>query len=184
MNKIDKDRLRKAARFVGGVVAAAIVLLAVSIIFVSLTGAHTGAVGVVSAANNTSTTNQSIQDKAPYYRNQSTTVDSESWMAGRNNATLDNVIHYATRIGTFVIGNQQMAGGVGYAGPLVLGLVILGVFMGALAGTRPGSVGGGVLAIIIAGGLVDAGLAPQWMFAIVLFALGAVGTSVYLRSVR
>lgn len=138
----------------------------------------------VAQQNNTTNNSTNVSSYAPYYANESTDVNNESWMSGRENATLDNVVHMATRLGPFVIGDTTAPGDVGSAGMLVLGLVIGGTLLGTMAGANVGSVGGSTLAFIVAAGLVGTGLAPAWMWAVLLMGLGLIGTAVFLRAVR
>jgi hypothetical protein len=119
---------------------------------------------------------------APYYNNSTTDVPNETWMDGREDATLDNTTHYLTRVVSFVIGGGVGAQGGGAAGPLVAGLSVFGVVLGVVARGRTGSVGGGVMAIVAAAALVSAGFAPTWMYAVVVIALGLVLAGVFIRN--
>lgn len=119
---------------------------------------------------------QYANETADYYNNSSTSVNSSDWIDGRTNATVDNYAHFVSRLSTFVIG-----GGSGSDNVVLTGLfaaMALGM-IAALAGV--GVVGGAVLAIIVAGALVIAGFAPMWLYAIALFMLGALGTSLLRR---
>lgn len=140
------------------------------------------------AANETNDTNgTNVSDEAPYYANQTPSVKNESWMDGRENATLDNVFHYASRFGTFVIGSGSDSTNVDdprSAGPLLVGVVLLGAIMGTAVGSGVGSVGGGVLSMVGLFGLVAVDVAPTWVYAVGLFGLGIVLSAVFKRAVR
>lgn len=124
---------------------------------------------------------QANNTTADYYNNTTTVVGNASWMAGHEDATLANTTHFLTRLATFVIGD----GGSGAAaGTLFTGLIIFGVVGAMTAGSRPGMVGGAVLGVGSIAGLVAAGFAPQWLYAVVLFVLGIIGTAVYRRATR
>lgn len=125
------------------------------------------------AAQTNNTTN--VSDVAPYYENESTQVDNQSWMNGRQNATLDNIVHYATRIGPFIIGGTgTSAQGGGYVGPAMISLFFLGFILSMLLSSRAGVVGSVTIAIAAGGGLASAGVAPGWLFAVALFVVGAI----------
>lgn len=130
-------------------------------------------VSAVSAAPNNTTV-------APYYENQSTMVDNESWMDGRTEPTLDNQTHYLTRMSSFVIGERQAQGG-GWAGILLTAIVALGVMIGATVGANLGLVGGATLSVISIRALVGAGLAPPWIMAVALILLGIAATAALRR---
>lgn len=134
--------------------------------------------GPAAAAGNSS----NLSSLAPYYSNNSTVVDNSSWMAGHKKATLDTVINLITRIGPYLIGSGYSAqGGIGFAGNLIMGILVFGVFVGASMGTNIGSVGGSVLAIAFAAALMTVGLMPQWLFAVILIGLGTVAAIVLIR---
>lgn len=123
-------------------------------------------------------------DAAPYYENNTTHVDNESWMAGREDPTLDNVLHYATRVGGFVIGLGDTTASGTAAGTLAFGLIIAGAMGGTLMGSGVGPVGGSVLGLIGLAGLISVGLAPAWTLAVSLVAVGIVLTLVVVRPFR
>ena len=130
-------------------------------------------------------TTESVDEKAPYYDGANTEVQNESWMQGRDRATLENVLHLASRFGTFVVGGGESAqGGIGSAGPLLVGTVLLGAMIGASVRSGVGSVGGGVLSIAGIVGLQAIDVAPSWLYPVVLFGLGIVLSSVFKRAIR
>lgn len=155
-----------------------VAVLALAGVVLAATVVGIGMLSGATAANN-STTN--VDDVAPYYANNSTEVNNESWMSGHENATLDNMVSMATRVGGFVIGNQQAQDGVGPANGLVLALVVFGVVATAGARSRVGTVGGIVLGIASAATLSTVGLAPRWLFAIIVFGVGLVAAAALLR---
>lgn len=138
------------------------------------------AMGTPAAAANNST----INETAPYYTNQSSNVGSSSWFAGIEEVSLPSIGTMATRTLEFMIGpGQAIPGGDGgLSGPIIMGLVIVGVIMGSVAGTRIGAPGGAVVTLVGTFGLISMGLAPQWLKIVVLGLLGLVTTAAILRS--
>ena len=157
----------------------AIVALAVIVLAATVAGIVWLPGNQVAAANNETTS--SLDEKAPYYADNTSDVNNESWMAGHENATLDNVVSMATRVGGFVIGTRQAQGGVGPANGLVLALLVFGVVATAGSRSRVGTVGGSVLGIAAAATLSVAGLAPSWLFAVIMFGVGLVAAAALLR---
>lgn len=129
-------------------------------------------------------TGANVSDKAPYYDNQSDQVRNETWMDNRTEPTLDNTTHYLTRVGGFVIGQQPAQGGVGPAGVMLLSLVLFGSFVGLSEGRSVGPIGGAVLAVALASGVATVGLAPHWIYAVVIMGLGLVLAAVAIRIFR
>jgi len=177
-NTTDRDRYRSARRRVAaGVLAVAAVIIAAGL--VAPAGASTA--GVAAQENNTT----NISDVASYYDNESAVVANESWMDGREIWTLDNGLNYLSRLSTFVIGSGHTAqGGAGSAGALVTGLVVFGVFAGMVVGSGVGAVAGAVLAVATTVGVIQIGLAPAWLYAVVLFLLGGLATTAFVRALR
>jgi len=156
-------------------------LLAVAVVAATVAGISMlpGAPFSATAAND-SPTNPN-ETKAPYYADNDTHVNNESWMNGHENATLDNVVSMATRVSGFVIGNRDAQGGAGPANGLVLALVVFGVVATAGGRSRVGTVGGSVLGIAAAAALSAVGLAPSWLFAVIMFGVGLVAAAALLR---
>lgn len=132
-----------------------------------------GVAGGLAVQNNTTA--------APYFANQSTQVDNESWMEGREEPTLDNSTHMLTRLSSFVIGEQRAQGG-GWAGILITAIVTLGVMLGATFGADLGPIGGATLSVVAIRALVGAGLAPPWIMAVALVLLGIAATAALRRA--
>jgi hypothetical protein len=128
--------------------------------------------GVAAAANNTS---------VDYYSNSSTSVGNASWTDGRTNATLDNALHYVSRVGTFVVGGGSVSS---TASSVATGFLLFLVIAGASIRARLGIVGGSVISIVAVGGLSIAGFAPAWLYSIALFAVGSLGATLLLRAYR
>ncbi len=150
-----------------------------------VTVALLAATSPVVADNETDTENATLNDTAPYYNNSSSEIDEEAWFAGYENVTLDSMVGMAMRLGPFIIGTgPTIPGGVGYAGPIVLGLVVSAVFLGTVAGTGMGSEAGSVVALVVAYGLIEVGLAPEWVKVVVLMLLGTVAAVVLIRAAR
>jgi len=138
--------------------------------------ASSGAIGTATAqTNNTST-------PPPYYDNASNATPS-GWLDNRQEPTLVNVSAMLTRVGTFIIGTGGTTqGGGGPAGVIVFGLTVLGVVLGVVRGSSVGSVGGSVVVIAAAAVIVSVGLAPMWLYAVILFGVGIVAATAILRA--
>lgn len=133
-----------------------------------------GGSGTVLATNNTTV--------APLYNaTPAPVVDNASWSQGRHNVTLENVSSYLGSFGPLVIGTGD---GNGVAGALITGLLVFGIVISLTGPSRPGTVAGGVLGSVVAAAMVSIGLAPQWILAIVLFAIATLLGAVFLRVVR
>jgi len=136
-------------------------------------------------ATQTPTPTPTLNDTAPYYANNTSDVGADAWFAGYENVSLDSMVGMATRLGPFIIGTGgTIPGGVGYAGPIITGLVVAAVFLGSVAGTRMGSEGGSVIALVTAYGLIEVGLAPEWLKVVILMLLGTVAAVVFIRASR
>lgn len=160
MNKTTRRRLRVFASASG---------IAVLLVFMAVFSAS-GTVGVVAAENNTS-----INDTGPYYNDTTKNVSMEAWLNGSQNASLDDIVGMALRIGPVVVGVGPMApGGIGNAGTFVVALLVIGAAFGAIVGTGVGMVGTVVLAVAVFASIVAAGIAPEWLFAVLLFGLGVL----------
>lgn len=154
-----------------------------TIVLVGLLPASAGAAGLDVAAQENNTTN--ISDVAGYYNETNTSVANESWMDGRSTWSFDNGVNYLTRISTFLIGSgHAAAGGAGSAGALVTGIAVIGAFGGMMVGSGVGAVAGGVLGVATTIGVIEIGLAPSWLYAVVLFLIGGIATTAFVRSVR
>lgn len=151
----------------------------VSVLLVTLTLASL-TVPLAAAGNNST----NVSEKAPYYDNTSTDVANESWMAGHERPTLHNVTSMLTRVGTFIIGDTSMQGADASAGPIVTGIVLFGVVAGTAIGGRVGAVGGGVMGVVTISALVTAAVAPHWIYALVMLAVGGVLTVAIIRALR
>lgn len=139
----------------------------------------TAVVAQPAAAQTNNTTNTT------YYGNASTDVANESWLAGKENATLEDQVSLLTRLPTMIIGSGGTTqGGGGPAGVLVFGFVLMGVGFAAIGRSSTGAVGGAALAIMLAGGIVELGFVPEWMWAVVLLGIGLVLTAAVLRATR
>lgn len=135
-----------------------------------------------SAAPITTTINAS--DKAPYYSNESVNVDNESWMAGNHRPTLENTTNFLTRIGSFVVGTQPGSSSDEAAGALIVGLLFMGMVLGAIGPNDIGFVAGSVAGTVTIAGLVVGGFAPGWLWPVVLFIAGVGAFVAYLRVYR
>jgi len=118
-------------------------------------------------------------DLAPIGNN-TTLPDTGNWTNGSTNATLSTMVDYISRIPGVAIGGGDT--GLGAAGALVLGLIGTAGVVIAPSTVSAGPVAGAVAGISAIGAVTAVGLAPEWLFAIVLFALGAVATAVVIRA--
>jgi hypothetical protein len=125
-----------------------------------------------------------LANNSSYYENQSSQVDNESWLSGREDPTLDNFTHYLTRVGGFYIGQEEAQDGVGAAGAMLLSLVLFGGLVGGMRGRSVGPVAGVVLAIALSSAVVAAQTAPNWIYAIGLFGVGLILSAVTVRVLR
>lgn len=149
----------------------AAVMLALVVIVVATAAIAVSVATATPAAAQTTTTN--VSDVAPYYANESTAVGNESWYDGTGNATLDSMGRMATRFTSYFLGYGVMApDNAGFEGILITGIVMIAMFLGAVAMLPVGSVGGGVLAIIIGYSMTEMGFAPGWFRVVLLFAVG------------
>lgn len=126
----------------------------------------------------------SSNSSLPPYYNTTTPPGNLSGQVPKN-ATLDNLGQMIQDLQGFVIGfGDTIPGGNTYAGPLIAGLVMVGLFIGAVAFTGIGAAGGAVVASVAGYGLIEAGLAPPWMRVLLLFIIGAVASVALLRVTR
>lgn len=127
--------------------------------------------------------NQSLRVQAPLPSDlapinvNATDPDTKNWTNGSSNATLDTVGSYVSRVPGVAIGGT----GTGSAAPLLLGILVVAGLTAAPSAVSAGPVAGAVVGVSAIIGVVAVGLAPQWLYAIVLFALGAVATAVVIR---
>lgn len=106
-----------------------------------------------------------------------TNPDTGNWTNGSTNATLSTIGNYLSRIPSVAVGGT----GLGASGALVLGVLVT---VGIIA--IPGSVAGGPVAGVVGGvaaiaSVTALGLAPEWLYAVVLFVLGGVASGVIVR---
>lgn len=134
----------------------------------------TGALlATVAAADNVS--------KNSTYYNGTPTVENESWMEGREDPTLDNQTAMLTRLSTFIIGTGG-GGDLPDLGLILTGFVVFGLVGGVVAGSGGGAVAGAVLGVVAAGSLSRTGFLPEWIYVLVLMAVGIILTAAWLRA--
>ncbi|UXF50878.1 MAG: hypothetical protein HQRvContig02_4 [Haloquadratum phage sp.] len=129
-------------------------------------------VGGVSAQNDT------LNETAPYYDG-AEEPDTSGWFEGVDPTTLQGLIAMVGRVGTYVIGG----GGTGISGSLLTGVVVAGIGVGSVARANVGGIAGAVLGITAVFAGAATGIAPQWISAVVMFAIGLVVASVLRRVV-
>jgi hypothetical protein len=121
----------------------------------------------------------------PYYDNSSNETGQDAWMEGREDPTLGNITHYIGRLQTFVIGGGVSAqGGIGSAGALLAGGLVILVSLGVGVGSQVGAPAGAALGVAMLSVLSSLGLLPSWMFATFLFLLALVLAAAFLRGQR
>lgn len=128
---------------------------------------------------------QSTDTPVDYYNETNTpSTTTDSWLSGLTDASLDDILTLAVRIGSFIIGDGAAQGGVGSAGALMTGLLVAGV-MGSI-GIRSGAgASGGVVIGIAAGSVfVAVGIGATWVYPIILFVVGLLVAAVFLRILR
>lgn len=119
-----------------------------------------------------------------YYNETTPTTDTDSWLAGLTDASLDSVVSLAMRIGTFIIGDGTAAGGVGSAGALLTGLLVAGVMGGIGIRSGAGATGGTVIGLGAGSVFVVVGIGAQWIYPVILFVIGLVVAAAFLRVLR
>lgn len=171
------DRRESEDRVGRLLVVLAVLLLGVTMLAPSLVGGAAAAQEVNNSSNMTET--------APYYANQSAPDSASGWFVGLKKPTLDNITGMAVRAGPALVGTgQTLPGGVGYAGPILIGIVVAGILLGSVWTSSIGIEGGAVVALTAAYGLVSAGLAPAWTKIVVLMLLGIVVATALFRATR
>lgn len=124
-----------------------------------------------------------ISTKAPYYANESSSVNNATWYENTENATLDSMGEMATRFMSYYIGYGGPApDGAGFEGVLITGIVMTALFVGAVLMLPIGSVGGGVLAVAVGYGMTEMGLAPGWFRVVLIFVVGMLVFVAYRQS--
>jgi hypothetical protein len=131
-----------------------------------------GAAGGVSAQNDT------LNETAPYYDGAEEPATS-GWFDGIDPTTLSGIVAMIGRVGTFVIGG----GATGVSGSLLTGVAVAGIGVGSVARANVGGVAGAVLGITAVFTGAATGIAPQWISAVLMFAIGLVVASVLRRVV-
>lgn len=140
-----------------------------------------GSVTVVmpNSKHNVSLKSQNLSSRAPLFPNATTSPGLGNWTNGSQNASLDTMADYIGRVGGIVFGGR---GGVGAAPAILLGFVMMGVVVVGGSSVGAGPVAGAVAGISVIGVITAVGLAPAWLWAVVLFGLGAVATAVVVRA--
>ena len=119
---------------------------------------------------------ETVEEEAPLYEN-SSDPDTDSWFDGVEATSMSGIVTMVSRVGTFVIGG----GGSGISGQLLTGVAVAGIGIGSVARANVGGVAGVVLGITAVFVGVGTGIAPEWISAILMFAVGLVLASVFRR---
>lgn len=150
-------------------VVPALVLILFSLSFIAV-GSASEVPHTAQTANNSS-----------YYDDNRSLVNNETWMDNRSNATAENSTHMLTRIGSFVVGGGDDGGAIG---ALLTSLIMGSVVVSFVGVSRIGMVAGGTVGVLTIGGMASAGWAPSWLFALVVFGIGLILTTVLIRANR
>ena len=118
-------------------------------------------------------------DETPPYYDDAEEPETSGWFDGVDPTSLSGIVTMLSRVGTFVIGG----GGTGISGQLLTGLAVAGIGVGSVARANVGGVAGVVLGITAVFTGAATGIAPQWISAVVMFAVGLVLASVFRRVV-
>jgi len=124
-------------------------------------------------------TGAAAQDNETYWEN-NTTVQNETWLEDNEEATAENTTNLLGRVGTFIIGSERGSA----VGALLTSLMTGGIVLGMLGGSRLGMVGGSTVGVMTLGGMTAAGLAPPWMWALVMIGIGLILTQVLIGVLR
>jgi len=114
------------------------------------------------------------------YYNNTTAVDNESWLEGNEDPTAENTTSLIGRVGSFIIGSDTGSA----LGALLTSVITGGMVVSMIGGSRLGMVGGATTGVLTLGGMTAAGLAPTWMWALVIFGVGLVLTQVIIGILR
>jgi hypothetical protein len=118
------------------------------------------------------------------YNNSSGNTSIDNWTEGHETVDLENVTHYVSRVGTFVIGDAPGDAG---AGPVFVGILVGALAVSAMGTSRAGLVASGTMAVIVVAGLsapLGAGLLPSWLYGTVVLIVALVAGVLYIRMVR
>jgi len=128
---------------------------------------------------------QSTDTPVDYYNQTDTpSTTTDSWLSGLTDASLDDILTLAVRIGGFIIGDGTAQGGVGSAGALMTGLLVAGVMGGIGIRSGAGASGGVVIGIAAGSVFVTVGIGATWVYPIILFVVGLLVAAVFLRILR
>jgi len=123
-------------------------------------------------------------ENGTYYENETTETNEDVWLSGLTDASLDDIVTLALRLGGFIIGDGAAQGGVGSAGTLLTGLLVAGVMGGIGIRSGAGAAGGAVIAIAGASAFATVGIGATWAYPVVLFVAGLVVAGVLLKIFR
>lgn len=127
---------------------------------------------------------QSTDTPVDYYNETTPETGTDSWLSGLTDASLDDILTLAVRIGGFIIGDGTAQGGVGSAGALMTGLLVAGVMGGIGIRSGAGASGGVVIGIAAGSVFVTVGIGATWVYPIILFVVGLLVAAVFLRILR
>lgn len=154
-----------------------------ALVFVAIVVIAVTAVIVAGSALGAAQPSSNISTKAPYYANESSSVNNGTWYGDTENATLDSMGEMATRFVSYYIGYGGPApDGAGFEGILITGIVMVAMFAGAVLMLPIGSVGGAVLAVVVGYGMTEMGLAPGWFRVVLIFVVGMLIFVAYRQS--
>ncbi|MDR9411903.1 MAG: hypothetical protein RI531_04620 [Haloferacaceae archaeon] len=118
------------------------------------------------------------------YNNSDANVTHDEWTDGHEDVTIQNVSHYFSRIGTFIIGDDPNDPG---AGPLFTGLLVAGFGILVMGTSQAGLVASGTMAVIVVAALsapAGTGFLPPWLYGVIVLVIAFVAGVIYVRMVR
>jgi hypothetical protein len=118
------------------------------------------------------------------YQNESNDTSLQNWTDGHRDVDLENVTHYVSRVGTFIIGDDPNDGGVG---PIFAGILVGALAVAAMGTSRAGLVASGTMAVVVTAGLagpLGAGLLPGWLYGVMVMLIALIAGVVYIRMMR
>lgn len=109
---------------------------------------------------------------APY--NTTGTGGEADWLAGLEDANLDDIAALVARIPAFIL---LGSGG----GEVITGVLVAGAVIGAVGVNRAGFIAGGLTGTVVTMAIVATGTAPAWLDAAVMMLVGLLLAVVFMR---
>jgi len=118
------------------------------------------------------------------YGDKNNTTGREHWTDGHDEVTLENVTHYVSRVGTFVVGNDPTDPGIG---PIFVGLIVGAMSIQLIGQSRPGLVASGTMAVLTVAALsapAGTALLPRWLYGTAVLLMALIAGVIYIRMMR